>query len=445
MQTPLSTDALLEKDSVKPPSFYSKYLVALEATLAAVPIFAAVMTGGLYFLPRLPFTSDIPLAWYAIAGGGISTFVIWLILAFFASSYTTVDHADTCQYDQLIGRLETLNAHLDYKVQGKIKLSRVDEAQEALQDALFCRKHISNTLINERHPGLQWLWGTGYLSLWRDFHHAEEVLLETEASDALFRETLHDYLHIQQLLISNREELLGRLFQVVNKIAPAARSYLGKDNQSNKENQLPDPPSQNSPSIDSPDYRQACIVLREVKHAYNELKDSSQGALLALRNKLLIATILANNATYLLLCLAIIGNSRPEDLGSIIAFYLVGALAGLFGRFYGEADHISVHGKEESSDYGLSLTRLVATPFFSGLAGVAGILLTAMLPVLSGKMAPVPTTLANIFQLQPLNWFIAAVFGLTPNLIMQAFKRQAAAQYLPDPIEQLQDQSPEKG
>ena len=406
-----------------PASFRSKYLVALEVALAAVPIFGAVITGGLYILPRLSLTYFLPLEWYSIIGGGISTFVVWLILALFVSPFTTVDRADVSQYNMLNSRLGTLQSHLQHvKEQEKIK-PLLPEQQEALKVSDSCEESIKG-MLNRRDPGLHWLLGKGYLSLWRTFHHAEEALMETEAPDTLFGEALRDRLRIQDAHMSNSEELLRELTEAVEKIAPAAHSYMEK----NRHEQSVQNPTSGSQTIDTWAYREASITIREVRRVFNEFKDSSWEGLLALRNNLLIATVLAGNATYLLLSLSIITNVRKDILVMGLAFYLVGALAGLFGRFYGETDH-TFH----SRDYGLSITRLVATPLFSGLAGVGGTLITAILPIVSGHEAPVPVNLENVFQAQPLSLFIAAAFGLTPNLIMRALKQQAEAQRPPDP------------
>lgn len=99
------------------------------------------------------------------------------------------------------------------------------------------------------------------------------------------------------------------------------------------------------------------------------------------------------------------------------AFYLVGAVAGLFGRFYAESN--SDHSKD---DYGLFTARLIATPLLSGLAGVGGVLITVVLPVLSGQ--PIPG-LDKIFTLNSEYLFAAIVFGFTPNLLIRSLQQRA--------------------
>jgi hypothetical protein len=85
-------------------------------------------------------------------------------------------------------------------------------------------------------------------------------------------------------------------------------------------------------------------------------------------------------------------------------------------------------------DYGLSRARLIHTPLFSGLAAVGGVMLVMVLPALvnlsaitpegaasasGGSMPPnVAPQLADIFQLNAISLLVAALFGLTPGLLI---------------------------
>jgi hypothetical protein len=76
-------------------------------------------------------------------------------------------------------------------------------------------------------------------------------------------------------------------------------------------------------------------------------------------------------------------------------------------------------------DFGLGLVRLVHTPLVSGLAGVAGVILTAYLIGLNDP-STVPK-LADIFNVSesPLGLVTAAVFGFTPSLVGSALQKGA--------------------
>jgi len=106
-----------------------------------------------------------------------------------------------------------------------------------------------------------------------------------------------------------------------------------------------------------------------------------------------------------------------------VIFYVIGSMAGMFGRFFGESDLAGL-----STDYGLSLVRQAATPVFSGLAGASGVFIIQVITALSQTPPIAPhnqtgITVIDIFQPTPFNLFTAAAFGLTPNLVMQNLKR----------------------
>jgi hypothetical protein len=140
----------------------------------------------------------------------------------------------------------------------------------------------------------------------------------------------------------------------------------------------------------------------------------------------------------------------------------VGAIVGLFNRLGADSE-----AESAVDDYGLARARLVHTPLFCGLAAVGGVVITALLPVVlnvaavtpraatasptavsaparqatgnptlttgaaataaatadSGQEAP---SLVAIFDLQrhPFGLVIAAIFGLTPRLLIRRLQEQ---------------------
>jgi len=82
------------------------------------------------------------------------------------------------------------------------------------------------------------------------------------------------------------------------------------------------------------------------------------------------------------------------------------------------------------NDYGLSLARLTATPLLSGLAGIGGVLITALLfnsMLVEPGPGSISITLQWLFSLQEPRYLLAAaVFGLAPNLIIGTLQQRAA-------------------
>lgn len=76
------------------------------------------------------------------------------------------------------------------------------------------------------------------------------------------------------------------------------------------------------------------------------------------------------------------------------------------------------------NDYGLSQARLFMIPVLSGFAGIAGIFIRT-------QLAPIAPTTASLFELGLQNIVVAATFGLSPNLIINALQQKAQG-YLND-------------
>jgi hypothetical protein len=188
---------------------------------------------------------------------------------------------------------------------------------------------------------------------------------------------------------------------------------------------------------------EARTVLRQVRSALHEYRDDRWNKLVRARNRILGTITLTGVVTYALL--AFILNVRsagsPQDpmRDPVIAaagFYLVGAIVGLFDRLYSDS-----RGDMAEEDYGLASARLLLTPILSGLSAIGGVLITGMLigsvnvDVLVPRgaagpngtpLAPVTPMPGQIFNLAeyPFGLFLAALFGLTPKLLLDRLKQE---------------------
>lgn len=156
--------------------------------------------------------------------------------------------------------------------------------------------------------------------------------------------------------------------------------------------------------------RQARSVLREVRYTLSEFRDNRWEAMVRVRNQFVCTMIFTGLTTYVLLQFAIIAGATQQEIISATAFYLVGALVGLFSRLYNESQT-----SKSIDDYRLALSRLVATPLYCGLAAVGGVLITQKF-----------TTLVDIYDLKNIlsGLIVAAVFGLTPSLLINTLQKQ---------------------
>jgi len=289
--------------------------------------------------------------------------------------------------------------------------------------------------------GLLWALGTGYIDAWSLLHHAEEALIEFASVPAVIRGAMHDKLAIQGSAISGKDELLGKLMQAVKVLDPTAGVYfkeyhphtgtaLDEVAEAFTKKSLQQMLAQHGLESDEATKHGpkastlARIALREVRSTLSSFRDKSWEGMVRARNRLLTAIAVTGAGTHILLGMAILSSGAPAGhpptaFIAATAFYLIGAVTGLFGRFYKE----SVAGSAVD-DFGFSAARLIATPLLSGLAGIGGVLVTAMVAAL-GSGCHVPVMLTDIFKLDPRLLIAAAIFGLTPNLLIKGLQEKA--------------------
>ena len=372
------------------------YTGALIMTAVAVPVVAALIS-AIAFVVQWPMGVGLPGWLSSIIGtplllGTVSTLIVWLLLGFFVRRFTAADRINMESYGQLLNRLSALYAQINvlYPEPATIPPTVAIASKEVLD----CRDAIRKKLVRK---GLAWVTATGYINLWKEMHNAEEALIEMLPREAVIADALYDELRIQDSKIDNSDELLQRLRLGVTVLDPSVKAYLQS------------PPSDPLPA-DAISDRQARSVLREVRHALNEFRDDRWEAIVRIRNQFVCTTILTGLTLYVLLQFAILAGAMRQAIISATAFYLVGGLVGLFSRLYNESQT-----SKSVDDYRLSLARLVATPLYTGLAAVGGVLVTQQV-----------TSLAALFDPTKLlpGLIVAAGFGLTPSLLMNTLQKQ---------------------
>jgi hypothetical protein len=390
--TPLNLDAI-EKAALHT----GTYPGALITTAVAVPIVASIIS-AIAFVVHWPLGASLP-DWLALfigtplLLGTVPILIIWLLLAFILRRFTAVDRMSMTSYGELLNHLSSLDAQLSS--------SGLEPGE--MKQVLDCRDAIRTKLGKK---SLAWVTATGYINLWKEMHGAEAALIGIMPPQVIIAGALNDELRIQDSKIDTGAELLRKLRIAVPILDPSAAVYLQS---------LP-PITQGEATTLSPDKvtddikRQARLVLREVRQALNDFRDDRWEAIVRARNQFVCTTIFTGLIMYVLLQFAILAGTPPIAMISATAFYLVGALVGLFSRLLNESQT-----SKSIDDYRLALVRLAAIPLYSGLAAVGGVLVVQKV-----------TSLANIFD--PANLLsgliIAAGFGLTPNLLINVLQKQ---------------------
>jgi hypothetical protein len=408
---------------------------AILVTVPALPPVALIAMVVNYLVPG-------PVALHALdplLGGlliaGLFCALAALVMRFLLGG-TSADQANTTSFNQIRERLHELDARLAVAAQ------RADPATAADVACRRARALRAQIRVQLEQSALDWVQATGYISIWKLLHRAEEALLMVDSVHDVLGAVLFDDLRLSGAAIPNGDHLRAKLRHAASNLTGMASAYLEPvpATASAEARSVPDPASA---PIDAQDQESVSrAALREVRRAINEFRDGSFEAMVRTRNHLLATLTLTGLAAVLIAATAIATRERApvtdpstDPIVGAAVFYLVGALVGLFNRLRNESGRA-----DDIEDYGLTAARIALTPVLSGLGAVAGVAITAMLTggtnlpsLLSAGGAGVSSApvgvpgLASIYSLG-MNQFgivIAAVFGLTPTLLIGALQNQA--------------------
>jgi hypothetical protein len=418
---------------------------SLVITSFAFPIIASGATVCFFLAPQVAFTLlTKDSLWYAPVYGFLSACIICLIFAALRSRFSTASGANTHIYEELVNRHADLTARLnpadiDEKNHAAISSQNANSEQMTQYETKASRiahntyQELHNKLFHN-HSGIEWTLETGYVNAWRLVHRTQEALVGFETLQEIIGEVVHDIRSIQKSAIPDGKDLIRKMLQAVKDLSPEALAYFDELRADRyyadlfpphpgidlADSTVMEPPGQTNPPKEI-----AREAIRQVKHAFNVYQDSFRHSLVRERNYTYVAIALTAFITYFLLCAVILWNAKQPAIGSAVAYYMIGAITGLFVRFYNETN--TKNNNAPPDDYGQLISRLIATPLLSGLAAIGGVLVTATLPALSGQSVQKPPELSDIFNgtVSMAYLFAAALFGYAPNLIVGNLQQRA--------------------
>ena len=424
------------------------FVGGLAAALPFVPCIAATATTLAYVL-RLGDEVEWRGRWEdnlaAIAVGLTVALGVWLVAGWRCGHFARPAHANTSSYDLLWTRLRQLQTRCAVFCAAGRDWAGVDPQA----GCAACREAEAQCRLvaaDLKRNGLQWVMATGYDTQWRRLHRAEEALLEVEPRVTLANEALYDYQRLRGSGLDDFERLTSQMTWALRQLdladcveAPAAglATAGASPNGGNGKRGRVRP---------APEARLRA-VLREIRYAINDFRDRQTAGLIRARNRLLKTVVVTSLGSYLLLGLAIAAEAPRATVAAVAGCFLVGATVGLFNRMRVESQMDCA-----VEDYGLSVARLVHTPLFSGLAAVAGVFLSAAVAVAvtnavlqgdggaAGSATGTETvppaaqevaadrlpSVTEVFDLEanPFALVVAAVFGLTPDLVINRLREQ---------------------
>jgi hypothetical protein len=407
---------------------FSAYVVGLLATSILVPGLAGFLSVILYLSSNFA-----EFRWFINSDGtrayGFGTLFAlggWLLIALAGRNYARAAGANPSEYAKLEEIYDVLTARA-----AASKATTPDE-EAALAEAQVNLAYAKPSFEEEGPPPPSLRWGTGdaYLDLRERLHRAEEALIAVEPVSLAVGEAGYDVRRIEGGRFADSKRLLASV--------AVAQEALAKN----------------------PSDAVARATLRQVRRAINEYRDSLRAGLIRARNHLFVTAIYASLNAFALLGVAMISGASRSAILAAAAFYLVGATVGLFRQLQFASTTTTTQ-----EDYGLESMRLIQTPLFSGLAAIGGVALLSIVPALTPpptSAAPsgsrgatttaaatttttttattttAPTTtpatsgrsipsLDSIFDLgrNEMGLVIAAIFGLTPTLLVARLRAQS--------------------
>jgi hypothetical protein len=355
-----------------PPLRRFHYGARLVTTVFFLP-FAAIVCTVVVFLS----VGKELRPWTGVFGAAAAS-LLCAIAALFCH-FVEPEHGIPTSYAELLQRLERLKALT-------ASLSQYDELQNTAEylETLAQLQEIELTL---QTSGMHWVMGHGYTNAWARLHRAEEALIELAPLDDVYEAAEYDELRLADSAVPNRDALTAKLRSALDAIRAAATT-------------------ETSTALTR-------ATVRNVRRAINEYRDQLWNGLIVARNRLFETCALTAAAFYAIEATAIANEVQQPEMIAATFFWAIGAAVGLGKRLREDS-----RAGSASIDEGLSAARLITIPLFSGFAAVCGVALTAIVPADQG-------TLTAVFTVNAKNFLVAAIFGLTPDLLFDSLQQRS--------------------
>ena len=365
----------------------------LVAALVLLPGVAGVATALLFFAdwPGEPVVQFVVGTTIGVA--------LWVALSvIFLSDLADPRHARSGIYEDVYGRLLTVQSLL-----GALEPGSSRERQAYAQATAHGNRASEELGQTAGEGGLRWLLGSGYVGVWRHVHRAEEALLPFDSPASLRALAIRDEARLTASKLENEglyvEELRELLGTAEDRRQPGHAAKVLETLEGERERWLP--------------------ILTDIRNTLNRHRLELFNDLVHLRNLLFAATVATGLVIYTVLGLAVVYPVDRSVMAAGMAFYLVGSTVGLFSEVYTRSRRL----RGVSDDTGLEFVRLLTIPQLSGIAGVLGVVLTRLGGTATASGTP---TLEDVFSLAdyPFGIVIAAIFGLTPGLLLARLRQQ---------------------
>lgn len=393
---------------LRPPAFRrargTRYLTGLVVSSIMLPGLAGTTTVTLLLIAHQTKFNKTPTRCF-LFGTALAT-LIWLGTGWLCRRFGDASTADDSAYKALVNRTLAAAARTE---------SGTDtQAETALK---LAGEALGLTSSHRPATGLQWASGAGYLATGRLVHDAEEALIEKLSNEQAACEALNAQLCLQGSRIPGAAQRIAHLDAAIRALGGGA--LIAAQTPVQQDSPPCPPPEPITPEL-------AKVLIRNTRQTINEYRDGLRNELVSVRTALFGSVVATGTMAYLLLGIALLAgipSTDPGDRAPVIAavvFYVVGSVIGLFKRLHAGGRS---GGRSDDDSY-ITTIRLIETPLFAGLAAVGGVIvasLAAVGTVDGGNLS----SLDEIFKVSTASIVTAAVFALTPNLLVNILADRA--------------------
>lgn len=389
-----------------------RLLAGLVVTAPLAPTVAGMVTVAVYAQAFAPVPDAMPFLGHPLLAAPIALAVAWVALAVpcFVLDLTNPERVNPTSYSALAGRVNELTIWCE---------AQAAMRQSGCPDGRFrddCREPIRRAICEQaadvarhlRTRDVCWALAIRYLSLWRQLHATDALLAYVESDDSLLMRAAQARARLAASKMSGATVMDAELRRAMAALSAPAEDAAAPVARIGDYGEAGEAPMSRV---------EARATVSRIQRAIDDFRDIRYAGLLGARNQLLWTSGATALGLYALLWLAIAAEVAPLTIMAATAFYLVGAIVGLFNMLYIQAGTETV-----IDDYGLSAARLIVTPQLAGIAAVMGVVIATMVTATQVSDA----RLADSFDLlgRPINILTAAIFAFSPGLVMDRLKQR---------------------
>lgn len=381
-----------------------RYLTGLVVSSIMLPGLAGAATVTLLLIAHQTQINKTPTRCF-LFGTAIAT-AVWIATGWLCRRFGDASTADDSEYTELVNRTLAAAARID-----------PEEDKQAATALKLAGETLGLVPGRPAATGLPWASGAGYVATRRLVHGAEEALVEKLTDDQAVCEAVNAKLSLQGSRIPGAAEQIALLDTAIRALGGGA--LLGPKACEPEDSPPCPPPEPITPAL-------AKILIRNARQTIDEFRDGARNELVSARTALFGSVVATGTMAYLLLGLALLagisstdGKARAPVIAAVV-FYVVGAVVGLFKRLHAGGRS----GGRADDDFYITTIRLIETPLFAGLAAVGGVIV-ASLAAIGTTSGTNLSSLDQIFKVTTASIVTAAVFALTPNLLVNILADRA--------------------